>query len=567
MAFENAHSLLEDILVSEKLLTVQQIAEIRASSKKTGISMERAIIEGGYIAEDVLLRALAKKMNTTFVSLSKFKIDSNVARLLPSSMARRYRAIPLFKVENRITVATSNPLNLDAIDEIRLALKSDIDAVFALDSDIENAIREYYRGVDLREERRDIKLEIVKDVFDPDVGGEVQAEKLKKEASGENIVSTVSNVILQAFEDRASDIHFEPSRENLKVRVRIDGIMEKLTVLPKNTHQGIISRIKIMGGMDIAERRMAQDGRVRVKLGADDMDLRIATYPTMFGEAAAIRLLTKRDIITMDQLGFLPDDLKSINEMITRPHGIFLVTGPTGSGKTTTLYAALININSEDKHILSIEDPVEHEIPNVDQQQVNVKAGVTFASALRSMLRQDPDIIMVGEIRDFETSEIAIRAAMTGHLVLSTLHTNDAVGAISRLLDLNIEPFLISSTLNGVAAQRLVRRICPKCKKEKSPDPKQLKKLGKKVEMEKVFYGSGCKFCRSTGYYGRVGIFEVIKVNDAIKTMIQEKKSEVAIKEELLGGGFKNMLDDAVEKVRLGYTTVEEVLRIIEETI
>lgn len=559
-------SKLEEALISEGLITEDQLSIAMESRKILGCSIEQVLIDKGFVKEDILLKALAGKMNTSFVSLSSYRLDPEVVKLLPVNIARRCRAIPLFKIENKVTIATSNPLNLAAMDDVRHALNADTDPILALDGDIERAIGEYYRGKGLTAGRTDVAVEIIgTDEADGAISLPL-VKKLEIEASGEKIVSTVSNIVVQAFQDRASDIHIEPGRESVGVRLRIDGILEELVQLPKNMHLPVLSRIKIMGGMDVAERRVPQDGRVRVKVAGREIDMRIATYPTMFGEAAAIRLLSKEQLMTLKDLGFAGGDMETFEKLIRHPHGILLVTGPTGSGKTTTLYAALMQINSKDKHILSIEDPIENEIEGVDQEQVNVKSGMTFATSLRAMLRQDPDVIMVGEIRDFETADIALRAAMTGHLVFSTLHTNSAVGAIARLVDIGVEAYMVSSTVIGVMAQRLVRKICERCRVEIEPDPNEVRKFGRKVQFAKVFKGGGCKYCRSTGYSGRIGLFEIVTMTDELKKMIDGKKSEAEIKDMLAANGHRALLDDGMAKIQSGVTTIEEVLKVAPDS-
>ncbi|MBI2341127.1 MAG: type II/IV secretion system protein [Deltaproteobacteria bacterium] len=501
---------LEEILLSEGLITKDRLAVAKESLKNLGGTLDQVLIEKGFLTEEQILKALAKRMNTIFVTLSKYKIDPAAVRLLNVSLARKHRAIPIFKIEDKVTVAISNPLNVSALDDIRDAIGHEINPVLALDADIEKAIKEFYRGTGLTEEGAVAKVEVIG--FEDRSEESVSIEKIAKAASGEQIVTAVNNIIAQAAADRSSDIHFEPVRDALKIRFRIDGVLEDFSSLPKKMHMPTVSRIKIMGGMDVAEHRIPQDGRVRVRTQGREIDMRIATYPTVFGEAATVRLLGKEELLTLEDIGFCKSDLNVFIQLITKPHGILLVTGPTGSGKTTTLYASLMHVNSRDKHILSIEDPVENEIPGIDQQQINPKAGLTFASALRSMLRQDPDIIMVGEIRDKETADMAIRASMTGHFVFSTLHTNTAIGVIPRLLDLGVESYLLSSTLLGAISQRLVRKICPKCKEE-TDIPRELA-VGLGVKSIKSFKGKGCKECRNTGYFGRPAIFEIIQTDD-----------------------------------------------------
>ncbi len=396
--------------------------------------------------------------------------------------------------------------------------------------------------------------------------GSAGLEKLEEIASGAQVIAAVNSMIYKAYRENASDIHVEPMREQLKVRYRIDGVLEERMLLPRELHMPVISRLKILGSMDIAEKRVPQDGRVNVKLMGEGLDLRLSTYPTMWGEKMVLRLLPKEKILTLEDLGFNKEEKLHFIDIITKPYGIFLVTGPTGSGKTTTLYAALQKVNSQDRNIVSIEDPVENEIPNVNQAQVNLKAGMTFASALRAILRQDPDIIMVGEIRDKETADIAVRSAMTGHLVFSTLHTNTAVGAIARLIDLGVEPFLIASALLGVMAQRLVRTICPNCKEEFAIDEDNFCELVKqKVENPKCYRGKGCKKCRMTGYVGRTGIFELVYVDDDLKGMIGRGASEDDIRRYVAEKGILTIREAGIQKVLDGVTTLEELLRVTED--
>ncbi|MFH1874365.1 MAG: GspE/PulE family protein [Pseudomonadota bacterium] len=551
---------LEEVLLEQGLLTQDQLAVAKESQKNLGGSLEQVVIDKGFLTEGEILKALAKKMNTSFVSLAQYKPDAEVVQLLPVSLARKYKVIPLFKIEDKVTVATSNPLNVVGLDEVRRALKYNMNAILALESDVERALNEYYRGKGLLDEEASHEVEVVTDEEHPYEDADV--EDLEKAASGEEVVALVNNIISQAYHDRASDIHIEPGRNEVKVRFRIDGVLDELSAFNKQAHLSVISRIKILGGMNVAERRVPQDGRVRLRISGEELDLRIATYPTMFGEAAAIRLLNTKQVMTLQELGFAPKDYEIFKELINRPNGILLVTGPTGSGKTTTLYASLLEISSKAQHILSVEDPIEHEIPGVDQQQVNVKAGMTFAASLRAMLRQDPDVIMVGEIRDFETADIAMRAAMTGHFVFSTLHTNTAVGAITRLKNLQIESFLISSTVAGIMAQRLVRKICDRCKKEAEISQDKIKEFGQEVQISKAYHGEGCKYCRNTGYYGRVGIFEIAPVEKEIKEMIEKNASEKEILEKLLSMGYHTLLQDGVDKINQGITTIDEVLRV-----
>jgi type IV pilus assembly protein PilB len=371
-------------------------------------------------------------------------------------------------------------------------------------------------------------------------------------------------MIMQAVKDRASDIHIEPEEDNCRVRYRIDGILHEINILPKNLQSAVISRIKILSKMDIAESRKPQDGRIRIKIESRDLDIRVSTFPTVHGENIVMRLLDKTSVILgLKELGFLENELNAFDKLIKHPNGIILVTGPTGSGKTTTLYAALSAISSMEKNIITIEDPVEYELPLIRQTQVNPKAGITFANGMRAILRQDPDIIMIGEIRDKETAEIAIQAALTGHLVFSTLHTNDAPSAVTRLIDMEVEPFLISSSVIGILAQRLVRLICNKCKEKYTPTEEVLKELNMK-EGSLLYRGKGCPACKNTGFVGRVGIFELCAINDELKKMIDARRSADEIKKKAIALGMKTLREDGVKKIEMGLVSLEEVLEVTQ---
>ncbi|MCX5713046.1 MAG: GspE/PulE family protein, partial [Candidatus Omnitrophica bacterium] len=379
------------------------------------------------------------------------------------------------------------------------------------------------------------------------------------------VIKLVNLIIMQAVKDKASDIHVEPGEEKVLIRFRIDGILHEIQQIPKHLQSALASRVKVMAKMDISEIRNPQDGRIQLKMESKSLDLRVSTFPTMHGENIVMRILDKSSVILgLKELGFAKNDLAEFDKIVRHPNGIVLVTGPTGSGKTTTLYAALSAINSIEKNIITIEDPVEYEIPLIRQTQVNPRAGLTFANGLRSILRQDPDIIMVGEIRDKETADIAIQASLTGHLVLSTLHTNDAASSLTRLIDMGIEPFLIASSVIGILAQRLVRVICPKCKEKYMPSDEIIKDLGLDQKIE-LFRGKGCMHCRNTGFTGRIGIFELLTVTEEIKNMVTSKRSANEIKKKALEQGMRVLRDDGMEKVKSGITTAEEVLRVTEE--
>jgi type II secretion system protein E len=448
-----------------------------------------------------------------------------------------------------------DPKDIAALDQIRKITNIDIiDSVLASEKGIKNIIDSYYGFTGSI-------VDLVKYIDDEKLL-EAENQNLLEVAEETPIIKIVNIIIMQAIKDRASDIHVEPEEHKLRIRYRIDGILHEVNTLPRKLQRAIISRIKILSKLDISENRRPQDGKIRLRLEDKDLDIRVSTFPTTHGENVVMRLLTKSSVLLgLKDLGLPEEDIKSFDRLIHHPNGIILVTGPTGSGKTTTLYAALCTINSLEKNIITIEDPVEYELPLIRQTMINPKVDLTFANGLRSILRQDPDIVMIGEIRDKETAEISIQAALTGHLVFSTLHTNDAASALTRLIDMGIEPFLISSSVIGILAQRLVRLICKKCEEKYSPSPTVLKELGIDAKQE-FFHGKGCGKCNHTGFLGRIGIFELLIINEEIRTMVDAKKSADQIKKKALEMGMRTLLYDGLEKVKNGSTTVEEVLRV-----
>ncbi|OGQ50406.1 MAG: hypothetical protein A3I09_03125 [Deltaproteobacteria bacterium RIFCSPLOWO2_02_FULL_47_10] len=551
---------LPDELVKAGLITKDQLAVANVTHKSMGGDIGRILVKKGFVAERQLLQFIADKLHIPFVSLANCHIDPSVIKFVPINLVQRYHFIPVAMDKDELTIAMADPLDLFSLSEIKAAVKCDIKPVFAAGEEINKTVKLHYRAHD---EGKTATEELV-EIIDQGWGGDAEgSEKLEELASGTKIVNMVNGIIIKAYGEHASDIHIEPRQDSVRVRYRVDGLLEERIILAKKMLLPIVSRIKIIGGMDIAERRVPQDGRVRLKFMGNRLDLRLSTYPTMHGEKVVIRLLAKEGIIGLEDLGFSDEDKKRFMEIIAKPHGIFLVTGPTGSGKTTTLYAALQRINSQEKNIISIEDPIENEIEGVSQAQVNTKAGLTFASALRSILRQDPDVIMLGEIRDRETADIAVRSAMTGHLVFSTLHTNTAIGAVARLVDLGVEPFLISSALLGVLSQRLVRKICFDCKTVMEPSPGHLAFINKgKV---KLYRGGGCKNCRMSGYNGRVGIFELITFNEKMRQLIADRASEEELKKEIKVMKIRDIVGEGIAKILAGTTTVEEVIRVTQE--
>jgi len=488
-------------------------------------------------------------MSAIYVDLDSYLIDEKLIELVPESLARRYQLIPLFKIGNTLTLAMSDPHNIFALDEVRLKTGCEIEPVVSTDIQLKTAINRYY-GV------RDSIKEVIKgfseDGSKPSGVDEAPAIKL------------LNLIMAQAIRDGASDIHLEPDENSLRTRYRIDGLLHEVSSIPKELLPAVISRVKVMGNMNIAETRAPQDGRFHIKMEGKDIELRISTFPTIYGENLVLRILDQSAaLMGLEDLGFFPETLRAYKTLIKRPHGIMLITGPTGSGKTTTLYASLNTINSPEKNIITIEDPVEYRLNLIRQTQINPKAGVTFAAAIRSILRQDPDVIMVGEIRDLETAETAIRAASTGHLVFSTLHTNDAPGALTRLMDMGVQPYLTSSSVVGALAQRLVRIICPRCKESYQPEEQVVKDLAITRTQDLVFYrGKGCKNCRQTGYKGRIALFELLMVNDPIRDLILQRASSRMIRDAARETqGMKTLWEDGVDKILKGITTIDEVSR------
>ena len=489
-------------------------------------------------------------MSALYVDLDSYLIDEKLIELVPERLARRYQLIPLFKIGNTLTLAMADPNNIFALDEVRNKTGFEVESVVSTDIQLKRAIDRYYRV-------RDSMKEIIKGF------AEEGSEPLGVEEAP--AIKLLNLIMAQAIRDGASDIHLEPDENSLRTRYRIDGLLHEVSSLPKDLQSAIISRVKVMGNMDITESRAPQDGRSHIKMEGKQIELRISTFPTIYGENVVLRILDQSSaLMGLEDLGFSPEALRDYQTLIKRPHGIILIAGPTGSGKTTTLYASLNSINCPEKNIITIEDPVEYRLNLIRQTQINPKANVTFASAIRSVLRQDPDVIMVGEIRDLETAETAIRAALTGHVVFSTLHTNDAPGALTRLMDMGVEPYLTSSSVVGALAQRLVRTICPKCKESYQPEEQAVEDLAITRTEDLVFYrGKGCKNCWQTGYKGRIALLEFLVVNDTIRNLILQKASSRMIGDVARETqGMKTLWEDGIDKVLKGITTSDEVTRV-----
>jgi len=566
-----------EILVANSLITAKQLEEALEYQKKTGLKLGQILLEKKYITEKQLLEFLSKQFSIRFVEISKIEISPEIIKIVPEAIARRYTLIPIEKNDNIISVAMVDPLNIVVLDELKLMTGYNIEPVFALEDDILSAIDKYYGTTSSQQALDEI---IKKNTSNEDASDISVVEKkddegivsLENQAESGPIIKMVNIIISSAIRSRASDIHIEPSYKDTKVRFRIDGVLHIQQTIPKKFHNAIVSRIKIMSNLDISERRIPQDGRIKIKLSEKEIDLRVSILPTIFGEKIVMRILDSSGLkLKLEELGFEPENLAIFSKCIKAPHGINLITGPTGSGKSTTLYSALSTLNSPDVNISTIEDPVEYNLDGINQVNVNPDVGLTFASGLRAFLRQDPDIIMVGEIRDFETMSIAINAAMTGHLVFSTLHTNDAAGAITRIGMMGIEPFLTSSTLLMVVAQRLVRTICNYCKEAYEVDPNLIIKLGASQTLIEpnikngklvIYKGRGCDKCFGTGYKGRIGIHEILEVTDPIRELIVDKAPSTKIKEVARKHGMITLRESALRKLMNGITTVEEVIRV-----
>lgn len=566
---------LGEYLVGRGLITADQLKKALQEQRQRGERLEQTLVRMGYVKEELILQCLADYFNLPYVDLDTYLIDEKIVKTIPEEMARRHTLIPLFKIGNTLTVAMTNPLNLMALDEIRNKVKTEVEIAISAEKKIKKAIDQHYGAAMAALEttfQQFVKNNTPGPSLEPSDYKKTHDLVMKEPPSGPMEEASATRmldlIMIQAIRDRASDIHFEPDERVLRVRFRIDGFLYETITLPKQIHPALTSRIKILSEMDIAETRFPQDGNFNVKLENRSFEIRVSTFPTIYGENVVLRVLDQTSpLFRLEELGFSEEMLDQFKKLIRKTNGIILVTGPTGSGKTTTLYALLNMINSKDKNIITIEDPVEYRLALIRQTQINPKAGITFATGLRSILRQDPDIIMIGEIRDLETSEIAMQAALTGHLVLSTLHTNDSPEAISRLMDIGVEPYLISSSVIGVLAQRLVRTICPECKVSYQVDPKTLSEFGGEVAHLKepltLYRGRGCKNCKQSGYRGRTGIYELLLVNEEIKKLISEKASTQIIREVAKKtAGLVLLRVDGLRKVLKGITTMEEVDRV-----
>ena len=558
-----------EILLSHNVITIDQLRQALEVQRQSKGRLGRVLVEMGVITERQLARAVAQQWGLPFTELGDDSVNPDVARLIPAYLAQRHGVIAVDRKQDRLVVAMPDPSNVVAIDDIRLLTGLDVEIIIASPDDV-SRLQSKFQGLaaDVEELLKAQPAAVESELLDdPTRTEEVTIERLRSMVEEAPIVRVVNQIIHQAVRAGASDIHLEPQRREVKVRFRIDGLLQDIMAPPKQIQAALISRVKILANLDIAERRVPQDGHIHLRLEGKEFDMRVSTLPTVLGEKIVIRILDQSSTkVAMSRIG-MPSELLAVWEgLITKPYGMIIVTGPTGSGKTTTLYTSLDRINTPERNIVSVEDPVEYQIPRVNQVQVNVRAGLTFASGLRSILRQDPDVVLIGEIRDRETAQIAVQAAMTGHLVLTTLHTNDAPGAATRLADMGVEAFLVTGSLIGVLAQRLIRVICSHCKEAYTPPADALRRLGLDPAEHgglSLYRGRGCDFCRGTGYRGRLGVFELMVMNDRLRSLILGGTSSDQLRAAAHEDGMRMLREDGIQKVLEGVTTVEELLRVV----
>ena len=548
---------LGQLLMRSGIITERQLADALEVHKATGERLGRIIVDLGHATQGEILSVMATQIGIEYFDFSVTQPDPNAVAAVPRELAERYTLMPVSLSDGVLVVAMADPQNVLALDDLRIITGHEIRAGISTRDDIAGSIEAFYKVAEHTESD---------DFIGSDDLSETELESLSGVAADAPIVKLVNYIITKAVSERASDIHIEPQDSDLRVRFRVDGVLHEVMRSPRSVQAAIISRFKIMAEMDIAETRKPQDGHCAITVSGHTIDFRVSSLPTVYGERIVLRILRKDAILLeLSDLGFLPSSLERFESSFRKPYGAILVTGPTGSGKSTSLYAAINVLNSPDKHILTAEDPVEYRVPGVNQCQINVKSGLTFARALRSFLRCSPDIILVGEIRDQETARIGIESALTGHLVLSTLHTNDSAGAVTRLVEMGVEPFLVASAVDCILAQRLARRLCPSCKEEYEPKPQTLIDAGFPADNlpERIFKAVGCKKCGGTGYRGRMGVHEVLLVSEEIGRLTVAGATSEEIKKAAIADGMLTLKEDGLEKVRMGDTSVEEILRVI----
>jgi type IV pilus assembly protein PilB len=565
---------LGEILLKEKLLNSEQLKSAEDYQKKNDVTMGTAIVNLGLLSEEEMAQALSRQLGYPYINLDQFEVYPDVISLIPVEIAQKYLIMPIHRIRSFLTLAMVDPTDLEVIEDVRFRTGLSIQPVIASESGIANAIKKYYGSsdslrvkkiVDEIEQAEDTSVNIIEEEEE-----DYDIEELARSTEEAPIITLVNTVFIDAIKKGASDVHFEPYEKAFRVRYRLDGTMYEMMNLALKFKNPVISRVKILSNMDIAEKRLPQDGRIKMRVKLEngirkEVDMRVSSVPTIFGEKIVVRILDKEMLkLDLSQLGFEEGPLKIFSEAIKRPWGIILVTGPTGSGKTNTLYSAVSTLNSMEKNIMTAEDPVEFYIPGINQVNIKEEIGLNFASTLRSFLRQDPDIMLVGEMRDFDTVDIAIKAALTGHLVFSTIHTNDAASTILRLINMDVEPFLVSDSVHLIVAQRLVRRLCSECKARHNLPPEALMDIGyskEDAEKIKVYKPNGCSVCHNTGYKGRTGLFEVMEVDEGIKDLILGRGSSQAIKKKAMENGTTTLRQSGLYKIKQGVTSIEEVLR------
>ena len=555
------------MMESAQLVTPEVMSQAMLTAEEAGQHIKDVLIQNGQVSEEDILRVTAEKMGMEIVDLEKLTIDPKIKEEVSEKVAKHFSVFPVKKEGDTLTLAISDPFNVQLTDDLKILLGSHLKLVIAREDQIGRAIRKYYEGTAVEQLIEEFAKEQNQEVMET---MSYDLEALDKDLSADDapIIRFVNTMFKQALHDRASDIHIEPFARVLKIRFRVDGVLLEMKPPPKRAQNAILSRIKLLSGMDLAEKRIPQDGRIKLSLDGKHLDIRVSALPALYGESFVMRILDQSSVLLgLEDVGFSPYHIKIFEQQIKKPNGVLLMTGPTGSGKTTTLYAALSSINTVDKKLITVENPVEYQITGINQVQVNPEVGLTFAIGLRSMLRQSPDVILVGEIRDTETAEIAVRAALTGHLVFSTLHTNDAPSATVRLIDMGIKPFLVASSVQAIVAQRLIRRVCNSCKEQYEPshDEMETLKAVRDLAANPVLYrGRGCEKCSFSGYKGRTAIHEMMVMNDKLRAMVLDREPASAIKKRARDYGMHTLREDGLEKACLGHTTVEEVMQITQ---
>jgi type IV pilus assembly protein PilB len=570
---------LAELLLKDKIISANQFAEAQQSAAAMQMDQSKYLIDKKYVSETKLLYYLSQKFGLPTINLAKFEVNADVIKLIPPDIARKHQVVPIQANKGTVVVAICDPASLSAMDELKFILKMNVEAVLTSFSAFDQAVGKYYTGAAaagfaVEAYQKEQKKEAKKNAGESTgINIElVQIHQIESSTSEQDapVITLVNSLLAEGIRRGASDIHVEPYEKRFRVRMRIDGVLIEVVQIPLEMKRAVIARFKIMSRLDIAETRVPQDGRIKLKAGSQEVDFRVNTMPTLFGEKVVLRMLSKGNLkLDLAKLGFEPRQMEIFKKGIEAPNGMVLVTGPTGSGKTTTLYSALFELNKISENLSTAEDPVEYNLEGINQVQVNKDVGLSFASVLRSLLRQDPDVILVGEIRDYETAEVSVQAALTGHLVLSTLHTNDAPSTITRLVNMGLEPFLVVASLNTILAQRLLRTICAKCKAEIPVDKEKLSKLGMRdedVARARNFKGNGCDSCNNTGYRGRIAIYEVLDFSSDLKEMVLRGESVIELKKAAIKNGMKTLRQSALTKAAEGFTTIEEALTSTMET-